>query len=201
MRIFGIVIFCLIFSTAEAQTQLFQDTLALECDIIRRRTEKRAMVILGSWSAINITSGLILSRQTNGWESRFHTSNALWNTVNASLALGGLWRLRNEKPSGNLVSAVNKLHSAEKTFLFNAGLDLAYMVTGVYLAEASKNQSAMERKDLFLGAGRSLMLQGAFLFVFDLGAFLSVRNINRFYGSLLEGLYVGGTSLGIRKQF
>lgn len=201
MRILGIVVFCLIFSTAEAQTQLFQDTLAMECDIIRRRTEKRAMAVLGTWSAVNITSGLILSRQTEGWESRFHTSNALWNTVNASLALGGLWRLRNEKPSGNLVSAVNKLHAAEKAFLFNTGLDLAYVAAGFYLTEAAKNQAAADRKDLFLGAGRSLMLQGAFLFVFDLGAFLSIRNINGFYGRLLEGLYVGGTSLGIRKQF
>lgn len=201
MRILGIIIFCMICSTAEAQTQLFQDTLALESDIIRRRTEKRAMAVLGTWSALNLTSGLILSRQTTGWESRFHTSNALWNTVNASLALGGLWRLRKEKPSGNLVSAVNKLHATEKAFLFNTGLDLAYIASGFYLAEAAKNQATADRRDLFLGTGRSLMLQGAFLFVFDLGAFLSIRNINGFYGRLLEGLYVGGTSLGIRKQF
>lgn len=201
MRMRRLLFFCLLLTSTALEAQVIQDSIALDCDFFRRKTEKRAMVVLGTWSALNLGTGFVLSQQTTGWESRFHLSNALWNTVNASLAISSLLRMREERFSGNLVAAVNKLHAAEKAFLFNTGLDLAYMATGWYLTEASKNQNEIERRDLFLGAGRSLMLQGGFLFVFDLACFLSIKQINSFYGKMLEGLYVGGNGLGIRKQF
>ncbi len=201
MRVLRFLLLGLLLASSALDAQVLQDSIALDCDVFRRKTEKRAMVMLSTWSALNLGTGFILSQQTSGWESRFHLSNALWNTVNASIAISSLLRMREERLSGNLVAAVNKLHSAEKAFLFNTGLDLAYMATGWYLTEASKNQNEIERRDVFLGAGRSLMLQGGFLFVFDLACFLSIKRINGFYGKLLEGLYVGGNGLGIRKQF
>ena len=48
--------------------------------------------------------------------------------------------------------------------LFNAGLDVGYMATGAYLWERGIRKDSRGLK----GYGQSLILQGGFLFTFDL---------------------------------
>lgn len=54
----------------------------------------------------------------------------------------------------------------QKILLFNAGLDVGYMLGGVYLLERGKRE--VKNAERLRGFGRSILLQGAFLFVFDL---------------------------------
>jgi hypothetical protein len=54
----------------------------------------------------------------------------------------------------------------DKVLLFNAGLDLAYIAGGFWLVERSKN--ADKRPERLKGYGQSVILQGAFLFAFDI---------------------------------
>ena len=55
----------------------------------------------------------------------------------------------------------------EKLYLFNAGLDVAYLATGLYLLEKGRNPTAAGSPDRWRGYGQSLLLQGGFLLLFD----------------------------------
>jgi hypothetical protein len=61
----------------------------------------------------------------------------------------------------------------EKTLLFNAGLDVGYIMTGLYLTELSRR--AGEQQERLEGYGWSLVLQGGFLLGFDLILYLVQR--------------------------
>ena len=71
-----------------------------------------------------------------------------------------------QKENWTLSETVTEQHKIQKVLLFNTGLDLAYMATGVYLIERSKND--LENQDRWKGFGQGLILQGGFLFVFDI---------------------------------
>ncbi|MCB0846751.1 MAG: hypothetical protein KDE26_26060, partial [Bacteroidetes bacterium] len=93
------------------------------------------------------------------------------------------------------VKAQNQI---EKILLFNAGLDLAYIASGAYLIERSKtNPANAGRAEQFNGYGQSLILQGGFLFVFDLTAFL----IHQRNGNLRLRPLVSGQGMGMGFRF
>jgi hypothetical protein len=93
--------------------------------------------------------------------------NTLWNVVNIGLGVAGYLNAVNADPSSLSQSGIMKGYNGmQNLFIFNAGLDVAYMAVGVYLLERAKNVS--KNKDLFRGYGSSLILQGGFLFAFDL---------------------------------
>ncbi|MDW3191064.1 MAG: hypothetical protein R8G66_01830 [Cytophagales bacterium] len=99
--------------------------------------------------------------------------NGFWNTVNLTLAGIGYYSAATTDPSGLMLSeTIQAQHSMEKILLFNAGLDLAYMAGGLYLQQRAKNTNQNRLK----GFGQSLVLQGAFLFVFDIGFYLVQNN-------------------------
>ncbi len=79
--------------------------------------------------------------------------------------------------------------------LLNAGLDVAYIATGFYLKERSKNSSSSER---LRGYGNSLLLQGGFLLAFDVALyFIHQSNADLNLYPHLESLLVGGIGIGI----
>lgn len=127
-----------------------------------------SMLTLGGWSVTNLAVGGILSTQTEGSTKYFHQMNAGWNIINLAIAGAGYLGIRKELKikDWNFSNTVAAQHKMQKILLFNAGLDLAYMMSGVYLIERSKND--LENQDRFKGFGQSLILQGGFLFVFDL---------------------------------
>ena len=55
----------------------------------------------------------------------------------------------------------------ENLYLFNAGLDVAYLATGFYLLEKGRNTTASGSAERWQGYGQSLLLQGGFLLLFD----------------------------------
>ena len=178
----------------QAQTTPIQDFNQL-----RLKTNQRAMYVLGGWAATNITTGLILRSQATGTERYFHEMNVFWNLVNLGLADGPIISSFREQPlETDLWKTIKAQSQIEKILLFNAGLDLAYMASGAYLIERSKtNPANAGRAEQFNGYGQSLILQGGFLFVFDLTAFL----IHQRNGNLRLRPLVGGQGVGMGFRF
>ncbi len=66
----------------------------------------------------------------------------------------------------SVADALARQLKTEKILLINAGLDAAYIGSGFLLRHLSSKSET--RSDLLKGYGNSLILQGAFLMVFDL---------------------------------
>ena len=129
--------------------------------------QRTAMYVLGGYALLNLGGGLLGRAATTGATRRFHEMNALWNTVNLGIAAVGLYGALRADPAGwSLAEAVGEHHKFGKVLLFNAGLDVGYVAGGLYLLERARRPGA--DADQLRGYGRSVMFQGAFLFVFDL---------------------------------
>ena len=166
-------------------------------DINRQRLEKQriSMLILGGWAVGNIALGATLATQREGEGQYFHAMNAGWNLVNLGLAAAGyLSAVKADPAAFGLYATISEQHKLQKIFLFNAGLDVGYMMGGLYLMERSKNTA--NKPERLKGFGKSILLQGAFLFAFDLGAFLWQAQGNGDLQPLLEGLSFTGNSVG-----
>ena len=170
--------------------------------INRQRLEKQriSMLILGSWAVGNIALGSTLATRRDGEDKYFHGMNAGWNLVNLGLATAGYIAATKADPASfSLFETINEQYRLQKIFLFNAGLDAGYMMGGLYLMERSRRTE--NKPERLKGFGRSILLQGAFLFVFDLGAFLWQAQGNGALEPLLEGLTFSGNSVGMVWRF
>ena len=155
------------------------------------------MLVLGGWALANIVSGTTLSFTTKGEAKYFNQFNALWNTINLGLALNGLFNTGTDSLS--LLNSVTGHQTLQNIFVLNAGLDLAYIATGLFLKEKAKNS---DKKDILNGYGNSLLVQGAFLLVFDAAMFfIHQNNANVTLYPLLGTLTDPGVGLGMRVGF
>jgi hypothetical protein len=128
--------------------------------------QRTAMFVLGGWALGNIGLGLTLRSRQSGESRRFHEMNALWNAVNLGIAgFGYLSLLRQDIPPDAFASLRENTGFA-KVLLFNTGLDVGYIVGGLYLRERARRPDA--DADQLRGYGNAILLQGGFLFVFDL---------------------------------
>ena len=178
-----------------------RDSLALQMDFMRSKTEKKAMTILGSWSVLNITTSLAFREKTTGIDKQFHTMNGLWNLVNGGLALSGYLNSKKERLSSDAIESMNKFQKLERTLIFNSGLDIAYIATGLYLRERGKNELNLTRSEQFQGFGKSLMLQGGFLLVFDALFYSSLRYQSSYFKNLMQIVWLRNGSFGMNIQF
>ncbi|MEL6545149.1 MAG: hypothetical protein AAFQ82_11025, partial [Myxococcota bacterium] len=121
----------------------------------------------------------------------FHQMNAMWNVVNAGIATAGLLGLRGEL--GQSVAPLQALEEAvgfEQILLFNAGLDVAYIVAGAYLYERGRGRDSPRLQ----GYGTSLWVQGGFLLAFDLAVFALTQQHS---DAILDGLRFTGNGLAL----
>ncbi len=130
---------------------------------------RRSMYVLGAWGVANIATGAFGMTQTRGAQQSFHQMNIGWGVINLGLAASGLITATHTDPATfDLYETVRQHHRMQKILLFNAGLDVAYMAGGAWMMERAK--TGVQSRDRLRGFGRSILLQGAFLFVFDVGA-------------------------------
>ncbi len=181
-------------------TNIFSQNLTLPTfNQDRLDLNRKGMVVLGSWAGANlITNGILLSN-SSGSDKYFYQMNVYWNVVNGALA--GLGVLGAKKTQGNLSAfqSLEEQSSTEKTFLVNTGLDVAYVMTGVYLLEKSKN--SMDSQDKLKGYGQSVILQGGFLLLFD-GIMYGVHRSHLKKGKVIfENLTFTGNSVGFAYRF
>lgn len=126
---------------------------------------RKGMMVLGSWALLNIASSPVMAGRTQGPQKYFYQMNGYWNIVNLAIAGFGFYSSLNGATDIGLAQSIAEQNKMEKILLFNTGLDVAYMLGGLYLVERAKN--ATQNPDRLKGFGRSIMLQGAFLFTFD----------------------------------
>jgi hypothetical protein len=128
------------------------------------------MVVLGSWALSNIAIGAYGWSRNSGQRMYFHQMNLFWNSVN--LAIAGIALYSNTTTDYSMWTTdqiLTKQLRTQRIFLINAGLDIIYMGTALGLKKiASRYPDHQER---LTGYGNSVLLQGAFLFVFDLVLF------------------------------
>ena len=137
-----------------------------------------AMTVLLGWSVLNLVAGS-LGAALFRLRSRkvFWGANAAWNLVNLAIATAGLLSAR-AHPLGSLagIALAREIVVFQGILLVNVGLDVGYVATGVVTYFWGRERSEPWRR----GVGSALILQGGFLFVFDVILTFMV------YGQLLE---------------
>lgn len=162
-----------------------------------RKTNRVGMWILGSWAVGNmLASGAVLVFAKPQGESKyFYQMNIMWNTVNMGLAGLGLYQ---NYQSDDLIywqSVLSDQHQMQKILLFNAGLDVGYIMTGFFLKEKAK--TAQKLPERLQGWGKSLILQGAFLLAFDVGLTMAHSKNGSKMQKFLENIQLKSTENGI----
>jgi len=136
-------------------------------------TQKSGMIVLGSWATLNIISGSVGFFSSSESVKYFHQMNTAWNIVNLSIAGFGYHGASRLDPNLGYTEALEKMRSFDKILLINAGLDLAYIGAGAWLWKRGINKSS----DRQIGYGKSVILQGSFLLLFDTALYL-IHNKN-----------------------
>lgn len=159
----------------------------------RLKLQKRSMGVLGGWGAANmIAGGIGWGLTTTPRAQAFWQMCLLWNTVNVGLAVVGLYMAFTDDPAAlDLKGTMAQGQLYEKLFLFNGGLDAAYLVAAGLMLE----HGARTGEGLWTGAGHALLIQGGFLLVFDLALFFLHRNID---SDLFDKLSVTPGGLGLQ---
>ncbi len=165
----------------------------------RQKAIQTGMLTLGGWAIGNLAVSGIRMAKTEDSPFYFHQMNVFWNVVNLSLAGLGYLNAIHIEPDLSLAATVEQQYSFQKVLLFNAGLDVAYMAGGLYLLEKARNIE--KNKVRFRGYGRSVLLQGAFLFTFDLTLYLILNAQNTQIRSVLEHVQLSPQGMGYIIKF
>ena len=147
----------------------------------------QGLAVLAAWVLLNLlVSGYGLARADRRYEPYyFHGMNVAWAFINACLAFWGIWHLQLVAPAGLcLAGLVQAQMFNENLFILNAGLDVAYVMTGCYL-HARARMPGHPLPARLLGFGRSLWVQGGFLFVFDVAMWGLLHSQGRAWLSLI----------------
>lgn len=198
LKRFSVLCF-LTFSFTRVNAQ--RDSLIYSMDKQRIQNQQSGMLVLGSWSLINIATGVILKPQSQGSESYFHQMNALWNSVNLGIAAIGFMNSRKEIGVSDPMTAMEKQIKLEKSLLFNTGLDIAYITAGAWMLERAKTQSNPNQQDQLKGFGKSIIVQGSFLLLFD-ACFYAISSRNsKDLRRAVSLFYITPNGIGIQKSF
>jgi hypothetical protein len=139
------------------------------------RLNQTAMGILLGWAVLNIGTGTAGHFTTQGETQAFWQANAAWNTVNLAIAGLSLHGQASATPGAwDLARSLSEGQKMEKLLLFNAGLDVGYLAFGGFLLERGHRTDSARLR----GWGKSLLLQGGFLLLFDTALWLLNSNLN-----------------------
>ena len=178
----------------------FKDTVAAY-NSQRIKINKTGMEVLGSWGLVNIAGsgvGYFAAKQDE-WKY-FHEMNVLWGVVNTGIAAMGMVGVRKEMAKKlNYQQAYDRYLANKKLYLINAGLDVLYIGTGIGLATYSK--SAKSDKDIYSGFGKSLVVQGVFLLLFDNVMFASHASGNSKWYRLMNEIRISNAGVGFNHSF
>lgn len=181
-----------------AVDSLFADTalLRISDSLVAERLNmhKTNLTILAAWAGVNIIQGSISANNAQGRDRYFFNMNSYWNLVNMGIATYGLIRMKKDLTRKySYTQNLLEQQKLEKILLLNSGLDLAYIATGLYL----KERGARLNSEQAAGFGNSLILQGAFLLVFDLVQYGNHRRNGKILERQTGNLQIGPTGNGI----
>ncbi len=165
----------------------------------RVRTSRNGMFVLGSWAVGNmLVSGLSILN-SSGKERFFHVGNVSWNAVNLAIVIPSLiGSYRANDAEFDYKKSIKSQKSIETVYLVNFGLDFAYVGAGIGLYEYARRNPSYKFNAQFNGFGKSLILQGAFLMLFDAGMY----TVHHVHGESLKNIpefsYTGN---GVRMKY
>ena len=114
-----------------------------------------------AWSVLSIAGGALLQLARSPFWRAFGQQAIGWGAIDAALALFGRRGLEKKVQRGYPpVEAAKDLHNLRRVLWFNAGLDVLYMLGGLVLL---RRDDETQR-----GHGAGILVQGLFLFKFDL---------------------------------
>jgi carboxylesterase len=120
-----------------------------------------------TWAAGSSLAGLSLVVFTPGFWEGFGIQALAWGVIDGLIAGFGLWmsrrRRRTVPDAENPRLIENESRKLKRTLWINTGLDLLYIAGGIVLAAALGQSNPSWR-----GHGLGIVVQGAFLFFFDL---------------------------------
>lgn len=194
----GIVILAFILCSLNTYSQ---DTSFVVFDQQRISHQKTGMTVLSAWSATNIIGGLILRNNSTGDTRYFHEMNALWNSVNLFISATGYYNTLKETPNHDPFHVLAKQLKLEKTLLFNTGIDVAYGAVGLYLLEKGNSETELVKRQRLRGYGRSILLQGSFLFLFDSVFYAIEANASHNLREAMSLFYITPSGIGLNYKF
>jgi hypothetical protein len=159
---------------------------------------KKAWFAIGGLSLVGAgvsVPGIILSENVE--MKSFHQMNVIYYGLNLAFAIPGYISARKSFNSSysekeTYISQIRQ----EKTYLFNAGLDVFYLASGFLVKTVGKNYP--DNQEVFNGVGNSLIVQSAFLFAVDATMIiLHNRHRKKNFDSMVEWS-VGRTGIGLK---
>jgi hypothetical protein len=134
----------------------------------RNQANRDGMIVLTTWASLNIATGIAGWATADDPEWRaIHQANFVWNLVNLGLAINGIIQSSADVRGLDLAASREASRSLQLTYLINGGIDFVYITAGaILLWQGNVHESPMLR-----GWGKSLLLQGAFLVLFDFAMF------------------------------
>lgn len=179
------------------------DEVIKSFDAKKNNLNRKDMVVLTSWAGVNIVGSFVGYVFTNSYEEKqFYIMNGCWGAINLGLSLPAL--LSKDKPTGTWHDVYKKQTNMEKIFLANTMLDVAYMLGGAYYMNYASQQTNELQKQRGLGFGKSIIIQGAGLFLFDLTmTVLNNRNRKKHLDPFLKNATISftGNSVGLGYRF
>ncbi|MBT8220610.1 MAG: hypothetical protein KJP00_12345 [Bacteroidia bacterium] len=165
----------------------------------RLRIERRSIQALALWSAGSLVYNGLSTKNTSAEDRYFHQSNVYWNAINMGFVYAGFRHVFAQDPlEVSIYNSIQEQRKIEQLLFLSSGMDLAFIMTGLYLKERSKDST---NKDKINGVGRSFVLQGAVLLGFDLVQLVLHKSNNKRLKSLIRGLQFGPGGLMLKKQF
>ena len=163
----------------------------------RYKTDQKLILSLGSWASMNIVgSGIGWARSNSEENKYFHQMNVMWNVVNLGLAIPGYIKAKQDNSVTSVYQILEAQRKTETVFLVNAGIDLAYIGSGLLLRSRAPNA---EKSSQFMGYGNSMILQGGFLLLFDWIAYsLHRKNAKNQLAPILQKIEPSDQGIGLK---
>lgn len=126
------------------------------------------------WSAVSVISGLSMLSRGKFWKS-IGTQFVVWGLIDALIAVGGQLLSDNRFSKTQPEDMRDRIHKEKRNLSIalwvNAGLDVLYIVGGLRWMNRKDDDSAR-------GNGLGVVIQGAFLLIFDIFHALRLRKID-----------------------
>jgi len=159
----------------------------------RLHINQTGFTFLSGWAVANLGVGLIFQSKAVGETRYFRQMNAIWGGVNLLIAVPAYINARRGGADLSLDASIRAQASIEKIFILNAGLDIAYLAGSAWFLEKANNSTNPGK---YRGYGKSILMQGAFLLLFDAVMFTTHNRHGKKLYKALNGLQLAPNSLG-----
>jgi hypothetical protein len=155
------------------------DELA-DFDLRFRLIIRKHIVVLAWWSMLNMIAGLIALCFLSGAIYYFLMMGFVWGCINLAVTIWVFDHVFYRKfRKGDAFERFENQRHVEKLMFLNIGIDTAYLFVGLLLREHGF-VCQLERAELWIGFGWSVVLQGLFLLTQDVFVYrLHRRNFHK----------------------